>query len=97
MDTGCANIPGQVNADTWLSIDVPKMVTDNFRAQPAPRAGRWPGTRRAGTARSSWPWPHPDRYRAAVSMSGYNDPIAERNSLAAQTPARAPRTTPTCR
>jgi hypothetical protein len=27
---------------------------------------------------------HPDRYRAAVSLSGYNDPIGERNSLAAQ-------------
>lgn len=30
---------------------------------------------------------HPDRYRAAVSLSGYNDPIGERDSLAARTPA----------
>ncbi|MYV89275.1 esterase, partial [Streptomyces sp. SID1034] len=32
-DTGCANVAGVVNADTWLSVDVRKMVTDNFRAQ----------------------------------------------------------------
>ena len=33
---GLRQHPGPVNADTWLSIDVPKMVMDNFRAEPAP-------------------------------------------------------------
>ncbi|MFF7373462.1 alpha/beta hydrolase [Streptomyces tricolor] len=87
VDTGCANIPGQVNADTWLSIDVPKMVTDNFRAQPAPQGWAVAGYSAGGHCAVKLAVAHPDRYRAAVSMSGYNDPIAERNSLAAQTPA----------
>lgn len=87
VDTGCANIPGQVNADSWLSIDVPKMVTDNFRAQPAPRGWAVAGYSAGAHCAAKLAAAHPDRYRAAVSMSGYNDPIGERNSLAAQTPA----------
>ncbi|MEW2301749.1 alpha/beta hydrolase-fold protein [Streptomyces sp. NPDC006655] len=84
VDTGCANIPGTVNADTWLSIDVPKMVTDNFRAAPAP--GNWATAGYSAGAHCAVKLAvaHPDRYRAAVSLSGYNDPIGERNSLAAQ-------------
>ncbi|MES9525764.1 alpha/beta hydrolase [Streptomyces capoamus] len=87
VDTGCANVPGQVNADTWLSIDVPKMVTDNFRAQPAPQGWAVAGYSAGAHCAVKLAVAHPDRYRAAVSMSGYNDPIGERNSLAAQTPA----------
>ncbi|QTE01039.1 alpha/beta hydrolase [Streptomyces cyanogenus] len=87
VDTGCANIPGQVNADTWLSIDVPKMVTDNFRAQPAPRGWAVAGYSAGAHCAVKLAVAHPDRYRAAVSMSGYNDPIGERDSLAAQSPA----------
>lgn len=87
VDTGCANIPGQVNADTWLSIDVPRMVTDNFRAQPAPQGWAVAGYSAGAHCAVKLAVAHPDRYRAAVSMSGYNDPIGERNSLASQTPA----------
>ncbi|AEY91838.1 putative membrane protein [Streptomyces hygroscopicus subsp. jinggangensis 5008] len=87
VDTGCANIPGQVNADTWLSIDVPKMVMDNFRAQPAPQGWAVAGYSAGAHCAVKLAVAHPDRYRAAVSMSGYNDPIGERDSLAAQTPA----------
>ncbi|WP_181797072.1 esterase family protein [Streptomyces sp. WELS2] len=87
VDTGCANIPGQVNADSWLSIDVPKMVEDNFRVQPAPRGWAVAGYSAGAHCAVKLAVAHPDRYRAAVSMSGYNDPIGERDSLAAQTPA----------
>ncbi|MFJ7151632.1 alpha/beta hydrolase [Streptomyces sp. NPDC100445] len=87
VDTGCANVPGQVNADTWLSVDVPKMVTDNFRAQPAPRGWAVAGYSAGAHCAVKLAVAHPGRYRAAVSMSGYNDPIGERSSLAAQTPA----------
>ncbi|MFC9282585.1 alpha/beta hydrolase [Streptomyces collinus] len=86
VDTGCANIPGQVNADTWLSIDVPRMVTDNFRAQPAPQGWAVAGYSAGAHCAVKLAVAHPDRYRAAVSMSGYNDPIGERNSLASQNP-----------
>lgn len=87
VDTGCANITGTVNADTWLSVDVPKMVTDNFRAQAGPAGWAAAGYSAGGHCATKLAVAHPDRYRAAVSMSGYNDPIGERNSLAAETPA----------
>ncbi|MFC3575445.1 alpha/beta hydrolase [Streptomyces yaanensis] len=84
VDTGCANIPGTVNADSWLSIDVPKMVTDNFRAQSAPNGWAAAGYSAGAHCAAKLAVAHPDRYRAAISMSGYNDPIGERHSLAAR-------------
>ena len=84
VDTGCANIPGQVNADSWLSIDVPKMVMDNFRAESAPKGWAVAGYSAGAHCAVKLAVAHPSRYMAAISMSGYNDPIGERNSLAAQ-------------
>ncbi|MFI6489715.1 alpha/beta hydrolase [Streptomyces sp. NPDC050564] len=84
VDTGCANIPGTVNADSWLSIDVPKMVTDNFRAEAAPDGWATAGYSAGAHCATKLAVAHPDRYRAAASLSGYNDPMGERNSLAAQ-------------
>ncbi|MCX4906537.1 esterase family protein [Streptomyces sp. NBC_00878] len=87
VDTGCANVPGTVNADSWLSIDVPRMVTDNFRAQSAPQGWAVAGYSAGGHCATRLAIAHPDRYRAAVSLSGYNDPNGERSSLTARTPA----------
>ncbi|MFF9057312.1 alpha/beta hydrolase [Streptomyces sp. NPDC014882] len=87
VDTGCANVPGTVNADSWLSVDVPKMVRDNFRADPAPRGWAVAGYSAGAHCAAKLAVAHPDRYRAAVSLSGYNDPIGERTSLTAQDPA----------
>ncbi|GHK04539.1 esterase [Streptomyces sp. Y2F8-2] len=87
VDTGCANIPGAVNADTWLSIDVPKMITDNFRAQAAPDGWAAAGYSAGAHCAAKLVVAHPDRYRAAISLSGYNDPIGERSSLAARSVA----------
>ncbi|MEV8035661.1 alpha/beta hydrolase-fold protein [Streptomyces sp. NPDC086182] len=81
-DTGCANIPGTVNAESWLSIDVPRMVTDNFRAESAPNGWATAGYSAGAHCATKLAVAHPDRYRAAVSMSGYNDPKGERSSLA---------------
>jgi hypothetical protein len=84
-DTGCANIPGTVNAESWLSIDVPRMVMDNFRAEPAPDGWATAGYSAGAHCATKLAVAHPDRYRAAVSMSGYNDPKGERSSLAGRT------------
>jgi hypothetical protein len=94
VDPGCANVPGTVDADTWLSVDVPKMVTDNFRAAPAPKGWAVAGYSAGGHCAVKLAVAHPDRYMAAVSMSGYNDPIAERTSLAAQNPSIRARNNP---
>ncbi|GGS13938.1 esterase [Streptomyces humidus] len=84
VDTGCANVAGTVNADSWISIDVPKMVMDNFRALPAPKGWAVAGYSAGGHCATKLAVAHPNRYRAAVSLSGYNDPVIEHNSLAAQ-------------
>ncbi|MFF8972199.1 alpha/beta hydrolase [Streptomyces sp. NPDC014995] len=94
VDTGCANIPGTVNADSWLSVDVPKMVMDNFRADPAPTGWAVAGYSAGAHCATKLAVAHPDRYRAAVSLSGYNDPIAERTSLAAQSRSLRERNNP---
>ncbi|MDX5562468.1 alpha/beta hydrolase-fold protein [Streptomyces sp. ID05-04B] len=87
VDTGCANVPHVVNADSWLSIDVPKMVRDNFRAQPAPKDWAVAGYSAGAHCAAKLAVAHPDRFRAAVSLSGYSDPIGEHKSLAAKSPS----------
>ncbi|GAA2748257.1 hypothetical protein GCM10010440_47730 [Kitasatospora cinereorecta] len=86
VDTGCADVPGKVNADTWLARDVPQMVLDNFRADPS--ADRWAvaGYSAGGHCAAKLALEHPDRYRAGISLSGYNDPAGEDKSLTAKDP-----------
>ncbi|MFF8288280.1 alpha/beta hydrolase [Streptomyces sp. NPDC016309] len=86
-DTGCANVPGKVNADTWLSVDVRKMVTDNFRVSGAANDWALVGFSAGAHCAMKLAIAHPDRYRFGVSMSGYNDPAAEPSSLTGKDPA----------
>ncbi|KJY42347.1 esterase [Streptomyces sp. NRRL B-1568] len=86
VDSGCANVPGKVNADTWLSVDVRKMVTDTFRAADGPDGWAVAGYSAGAHCAAKLAIAHPDRYRAGVSLSGYNDPIGEPASLTAKTP-----------
>ncbi|MFJ9338263.1 alpha/beta hydrolase [Streptomyces sp. NPDC101733] len=85
-DTGCANLPGKVNADSWFSVDVRKMVTDNFRASDEARTWGVAGYSAGAYCAAKLAVLHPDRYSAAVSLSGYNDPGQEPSSLVAQDP-----------
>ncbi|MFJ3201905.1 alpha/beta hydrolase [Streptomyces sp. NPDC086989] len=85
-DTGCANIAGKVNADSWFSVDVRKMVTDNFRASDEARTWGVAGYSAGAYCAAKLAILHPDRYSAAVSLSGYNDPGQEPTSLVAQDP-----------
>ncbi|MFD8024492.1 alpha/beta hydrolase [Streptomyces lavendulae] len=85
-DTGCANLPGKVNADSWFSVDVRKMVTDNFRASDEARTWGVAGYSAGAYCAAKLAVLHPDRYSAAVSLSGYNDPGQEPSSLVAKDP-----------
>ncbi|WUH76283.1 esterase family protein [Streptomyces sp. NBC_00435] len=85
-DTGCANLPGKVNADSWFSVDVRKMVTDNFRASDEARTWGVAGYSAGAYCATKLAIAHPDRYSAAVSLSGYNDPGQEPSSLVAKDP-----------
>ncbi|TJZ52970.1 esterase [Streptomyces piniterrae] len=86
VDTGCVNIPGKVNADSWLTVDVRKMVIDNFRAGDKPDSWGLAGYSAGAHCATKLALSHPDRYRAAVAMSGYNDPAIEPDSLAGKDP-----------
>jgi enterochelin esterase-like enzyme len=85
-DTGCADVPGKVNAETWLDRDVPQMVLDNFRTTAS--ADQWAvaGFSAGAHCAALLTLGHPDRYRAAIAMSGYNDPAGEPDSLTAKDP-----------
>ncbi|MDH6580333.1 alpha/beta hydrolase-fold protein [Kitasatospora sp. MAP5-34] len=86
QDTGCADVPGKANADTWLSRDVPQMLVDNFRVDPS--ADRWAlaGFSAGAYCAVKLAIEHPNRYRAAISMSGYNSPDGEDSSVTAHDP-----------
>ncbi|WP_344340687.1 alpha/beta hydrolase [Kitasatospora putterlickiae] len=86
-DAGCTDVPGKVNADTWLTRDVPQMILDNFRADPS--ADRWAiaGYSAGAHCATKLSLAHPNRYRAGVSLSGYNDPATEKDSLVGKDPA----------
>ncbi|MGW6460175.1 alpha/beta hydrolase [Streptomyces sp. NPDC055078] len=86
-DAGYANIPGTVNADSWLTVDVRKMVADNFRASLDPAGWAVAGYSAGGHGAAKLALAHPDRFSAAVSLSGYNDPAAENDSLTGADPA----------
>ncbi|MFE0189054.1 alpha/beta hydrolase [Streptomyces sp. NPDC058989] len=85
-DTGCVNIPGKVNADSWLTVDVRKMVVDNFRVGDKPDSWALAGYSAGAHCATKLALAHPDRYRAAIAMSGYNDPALEPDSLAGKDP-----------
>ncbi|MFE7559448.1 alpha/beta hydrolase [Kitasatospora sp. NPDC057500] len=87
VDAGCTDVPGKVNADTWLTRDVPQMILDNFRADPS--ADRWAiaGYSAGAHCAAKLSLAHPNRYRAGVSLSGYNDPATEKDSLVGKDPA----------
>ncbi|MFD7168423.1 alpha/beta hydrolase [Streptomyces violascens] len=93
-DTGCANVPGVVNADTWLSVDVRKMVTDNFRADTRAEGWAVAGYSAGAHCAAKLAIEHPDRYRAGVDLSGYNDPAAEKDSITAKNPKLREETNP---
>ncbi|MEU2180042.1 alpha/beta hydrolase [Streptomyces thermolilacinus] len=86
-DAGCANVPGVVNAETWVGVDVRKMVTDHFRAVTNADGWAVAGFSAGGHCAAKAALAHPDRYRYAISMSGYNDPATEPDSITARDPA----------
>ncbi|MGW2250386.1 alpha/beta hydrolase [Kitasatospora sp. NPDC001660] len=81
QDAGCTDIPGKVNADAWVTRDVPQMVLDNFRADPSPERWAIAGYSAGAHCAAKLSLAHPNRYRVGISLSGYNDPAQESDSL----------------
>ncbi|MFD0399857.1 alpha/beta hydrolase [Kitasatospora sp. NPDC127121] len=86
QDAGCTDIPGKINADAWLTRDVPQMIMDNFRADQSPDRWGIAGYSAGAHCAAKLSLAHPNRYRAAISMSGYNDPASENDSLVGKDP-----------
>ncbi|HEX4791983.1 MAG TPA: alpha/beta hydrolase-fold protein [Actinospica sp.] len=70
----CSDVPGDANVDAWLSQDVRSMVIDDFRAEPDADGWGLMGYSTGGFCAAKLVLQHPDRYRAAVSLSGYYQP-----------------------
>ena len=73
----CSNIPGDAEVDAWLTQDVRTMVTENFRAEPAADAWGLMGYSTGGFCAAKLVLQHPNRFRAAVSLSGYYEPDSQ--------------------
>ncbi|MEY9965116.1 enterochelin esterase-like enzyme [Streptacidiphilus sp. MAP12-16] len=75
-DAGCADLPGGPKTATWLGEDVPAIVKNQFRASADPYDWSVMGYSAGGYCAVNLVLHHPELFHTAVSISGYNDPIA---------------------
>ncbi len=79
-DTECVNVPGGPQAETYLTTDVPDVITRYFRVQPVTTGWALMGYSTGGYCAVNLALRHADHYRAAVSLAGYNAPTDERTT-----------------
>jgi enterochelin esterase-like enzyme len=70
-DTECVNARGGVAAETFLTQDVPDVVAQRFRVRTDAASWGLVGYSAGGFCSVNLALRHPDRYAAAVSLSGY--------------------------
>ncbi len=75
-DAGCADIPGVSLTATWLAKDVPTLIKENFRAATSARQWAVMGYSAGAYCAVNLTVHHPETFHSAVSLSGYNAPIA---------------------
>ncbi|MER5637788.1 alpha/beta hydrolase-fold protein [Kitasatospora sp. NPDC002227] len=80
QDNGCADRPGGPKAESWLTKDVPQLLLEHFRVQPEPQHWALAGYANGAHCATRLALNHPDRYGAAVSINGYNDPATQPGS-----------------
>jgi enterochelin esterase-like enzyme len=73
----CSDVPGDANVDTWLTVDVRNLVLHNFRAIGSASGWAAMGYSTGGFCAAKVVLSHPDRYQAAVSLSGYYIPMSK--------------------
>ena len=97
VDTGCANVAGHRQR---RQLAQHRRAEDGHGQLPGPARAQGLGGGRVlggGHCATKLAVAHPDRYRAAVSLSGYNDPIGRAQLPRRAGPGRcAGRTTRTC-
>ncbi len=76
-DTECTNLPGGVQAETWLNAVVPAYVESHYRVQPPGPSWSMIGWSTGGFCAAKLMTAHPGRYGAAVALGAYFTPIED--------------------
>ncbi|MGI8880868.1 MAG: alpha/beta hydrolase [Jatrophihabitans sp.] len=73
-DTECVNISAGPQVDTYLTADVRRAVSANFRSMPGPDGWALMGYSTGGFCATNLLMRHPDLYTAGASIAGYFQP-----------------------
>jgi len=73
-DAECVNVVGGAQVDTYLTTDVHRALTSNFRASTSPSSWSIMGFSTGGYCAINLAMRHPDMFSAAVSLSGTGRP-----------------------
>lgn len=79
-DTECANVVNGPQVETYLTDDVRSAIISQFRAQSDSRHWAGMGYSLGGYCALDFALRHPDKYGAAVSISGYSQPAHDRTT-----------------
>lgn len=74
LDTECSDVPAGPRVATWLTDDVRRLVTDNFRVLPGRDGWGAMGYSTGGYCAAKVAVQRPGLFRAAVSIAGYFSP-----------------------
>ena len=72
VNTDCADVPGKSRVATWLTKDVVKTITVNFRTLPAPRGWAVMGISTGGYCAARLALQHPDVFAAGAALAPDN-------------------------
>ncbi|WP_329136131.1 esterase family protein [Streptomyces sp. NBC_01476] len=81
VNTGCADVPGKSRVATWLTDDVVRTVTTNFRTLPAPRGWAVMGISTGGYCAARLALEHPGTFTAAAALAPDNPADGVRSPL----------------
>ena len=79
-DVECADLPGVIRAETWLTSDLRSFVTRTFRASYNGYSWGLVGYSTGAYCAAKFVLHHPTWYRSAVLMSGYYSAIRDRTT-----------------
>ena len=79
-DTECTNIPGGVQAESWLTADVPAYLGRHYRVQQPGRNWSVIGWSTGGFCAAKLVAAFPGRFGSATAFGGYFNPVQDRST-----------------
>jgi S-formylglutathione hydrolase FrmB len=79
-DTECTNLPGSIQAETWLNNVVPAYLTSHYRVQAPGQDWSMVGWSTGGFCAAKLLTAHPGRYGAAVALGAYFTPLQDHST-----------------